>query len=303
MTDILIIGGGIAGLTAALYALRAGKSVTVIEKETFGGQITSSPRVDNYPGLPGVSGNELADALLSQVMDLGGGIEMEEIRSLEKTGTGFIVDTGRKTFEGRAVILATGARHRPLGLPGEEKLVGRGVSYCALCDGAFHKGEDVAVVGGGNSAAQAAAFLADLCRSVTVIQEFDHFTCDQRDYAAMAAKGNVREMLAAKVTALAGEDRLGGVTVADQATGAEKRLPVTGLFITIGRLPDTEPFRGLIACDDQGFFITDEGCATGVPGVWAAGDCRRKAVRQLTTAAADGTIAAVGACRYLDAKE
>ena len=303
MTDILIIGGGIAGLTAALYALRAGKSVTVLEKETFGGQITSSPRVDNYPGLPGVSGNELADALLSQVMDLGGGIEMEEIRSLEKTGTGFIVDTGRKTFEGRAVILATGARHRPLGLPGEEKLVGRGVSYCALCDGAFHKGEDVAVVGGGNSAAQAAAFLADLCRSVTVIQEFDHFTCDQRDYAAMAAKGNVREMLAAKVTALAGEDRLGGVTVADQATGAEKRLPVTGLFITIGRLPDTEPFRGLIACDDQGFFITDEGCATGVPGVWAAGDCRRKAVRQLTTAAADGTIAAVGACRYLDAKE
>ena len=303
MTDILIIGGGIAGLTAALYALRAGKSVTVIEKETFGGQITSSPRVDNYPGLPGVSGNELADALLSQVMDLGGGIEMEEIRSLEKTGTGFIVDTGRKTFEGRAVILATGARHRPLGLPGEEKLVGRGVSYCALCDGAFHKGEDVAVVGGGNSAAQAAAFLADLCRSVTVIQEFDHFTCDQRDYAAMAAKSNVREMLAAKVTALAGEDRLGGVTVADQATGAEKRLPVTGLFITIGRLPDTEPFRGLIACDDQGFFITDEGCATGVPGVWAAGDCRRKAVRQLTTAAADGTIAAVGACRYLDAKE
>ena len=303
MIDILIIGGGIAGLTAALYALRAGKSVTVIEKETFGGQITSSPRVDNYPGLPGVSGNELADALLAQVMDLGGGIEMEEIKSLEKTDGGFAVDTGRKTFEGRAVILATGARHRPLGLPGEEKLVGRGVSYCALCDGAFHKGEDVAVVGGGNSAAQAAAFLADLCRSVTVIQEFDHFTCDQRDYAAMAAKSNVREMLAAKVTALAGEDRLGGVTVADQATGAEKQLPVTGLFITIGRLPDTEPFRGLIACDDQGFFMTDEGCATGVPGVWAAGDCRRKAVRQLTTAAADGTIAAVGACRYLDAKE
>ena len=303
MIDILIIRGGIAGLTAALYALRAGKSVTVIEKETFGGQITSSPRVDNYPGLPGVSGNELADALLAQVMDLGGGIEMEEIKSLEKTDGGFAVDTGRKTFEGRAVILATGARHRPLGLPGEEKLVGRGVSYCALCDGAFHKGEDVAVVGGGNSAAQAAAFLADLCRSVTVIQEFDHFTCDQRDYAAMAAKSNVREMLAAKVTALAGEDRLGGVTVADQATGAEKQLPVTGLFITIGRLPDTEPFRGLIACDDQGFFMTDEGCATGVPGVWAAGDCRRKAVRQLTTAAADGTIAAVGACRYLDAKE
>ena len=189
MSDILIIGGGIAGLTAAIYCLRAGKSVTVIEKETFGGQITSSPRVDNYPGLPGVSGNALADAMLGQVMDLGGEIEMEEIASLRKTNNGFSVDTGKKTYEGRAVILATGARHRPLGLDREEALTGRGISYCALCDGAFHQGEDVAVVGGGNSAVQAAAFLADICKSVTVIQEFDHFTCDQRDYEAMAVQG------------------------------------------------------------------------------------------------------------------
>ena len=300
MTDILIIGGGVAGLTAALYALRAGKSVTVIEKETFGGQITSSPRVDNYPGLPAVSGNALADALLGQVMDLGGGIEMEEIAALRRTEGGFAADTGKKVFEGRAVILATGARHRPLGLAREEALVGRGVSYCALCDGAFHRDEDVAVVGGGNSAAQAAAFLADICKSVTVIQEFDHFTCDRRDYAAMAAKPNVRELLSAKVTALRGEDRLGGIEVADQITGGKRELPVTGLFVTIGRIPDTEAFRDLAACDETGFFITDDACATGVPGVWAAGDCRQKAVRQLTTAAADGTIAAINACRYLE---
>ena len=299
MTDILIIGGGIAGLTAALYALRAGKSVTVIEKETFGGQITSSPRVDNYPGLPGVSGNALADVLLSQVMDLGGGIEMEEITALRQTGTGFAVDTGKKTFEGKAVILATGARHRPLGLAREEELTGRGVSYCALCDGAFHQGEDVAVVGGGNSAAQAAAFLADVCKTVTVIQEFDHFTCDQRDYAAMAAKENVREMLSAKVTALQGGDRLTGIEITNQATGEKRGLPVTGLFITIGRIPDTEPFRDLIACDEHGFFLADDACATNVPGVWAVGDCRQKAVRQLTTAAADGTIAAINACRFV----
>ena len=284
MTDILIIGGGIAGLTAALYALRAGKSVTVIEKETFGGQITSSPRVDNYPGLPGVSGNELADALLSQVMDLGGGIEMEQIAALRRTESGFAVDTGKKIFEGKAVILATGARHRPLGLPREEELTGRGVSYCALCDGAFHQGEDVAVVGGGNSAAQAAAFLADVCKTVTVIQEFDHFTCDQRDYAAMAAKKNVREMLSAKATALQGGDRLTGIEITDQETGEKRSLPVTGLFITIGRIPDTEPFRDLIACDEHGFFLADDACATNIPGVWAAGD-----VNKVTFAEAGGS--------------
>ena len=300
MTDILIIGGGIAGLTAALYSLRAGKSVLVIEKATFGGQITSSPRVDNYPGLPAVSGNELADAILNQVLELGGEVEMEEIAALRKTENGFAVDTGKKTFEGKAVILATGARHRPLGLPREEELVGRGVSYCALCDGAFHKDEDVAVVGGGNSAVQAAVVLSDICKSVTVIQEFDHFTCDKREYEAMHAQKNIREMLSAKVTAFEGEDRLRGIEVTDQVTGEKRALPVTGLFITIGRIPDTEPFRSLVDCDENGFFITDDGCAASVPGVWAAGDCRQKAVRQLTTAAADGTIAAINACRYVD---
>lgn len=299
MTDILIIGGGVAGLTAALYALRAGKSVTVIEKATFGGQITSAPRVDNYPGLPGVSGNALADTLLGQVMDLGGEVEMEEITGLTRTEGGFVASTGKKAFAGRAVILAAGARHRTLGLPREEELTGRGVSYCALCDGAFHQNEDVAVVGGGNSAAQAAVFLADVCRSVTVIQEFDHFTCDRRDYEAMAARGNIRPMLSSRVTGLLGESKLSGLRVRDQETGIESELPVTGVFVTVGRVPDTEPFAGLIACDENGFFVTDEGCATNVPGVWAVGDCRRKAVRQLTTASADGTVAAVSACRYL----
>ena len=299
MTDILIIGGGIAGLTAALYALRAGKSVLVIEKATFGGQITSSPRVDNYPGLPAVSGNELADAMLGQVLDLGGEIEMEEIAALRKTEKGFAADTGKKSYEGKAVILATGARHRSLGLPREEELTGRGISYCALCDGAFHKDEDVAVAGGGNSAVQAAVVLSDICKSVTVIQEFDHFTCDKRDYETMAARENIREMRSARVSAFQGDTKLNGLEVVDQATGEKRALPVTGLFISIGRVPDTEPFRVLVACDDRCFFKTDDNCATSVPGIWAAGDCRQKAVRQLTTAAADGTIAAVSACRYV----
>ena len=255
--------------------------------------------MDNYPGLPGVSGNELADAMLGQVMDLGGEIEMEDIRSLRQSETGFIVSTGRKEYEGRAVILATGARPRPLGLDREMELTGRGISYCALCDGAFHKNEDVAVVGGGNSAVQAAVVLADICNSVTVIQEFDHFTCDQKDYEAMASRKNIREMRSAKVTALLGGNKLSGLTVRDQNTGKEAELPVTGAFVTIGRVPDTEPFAGLVRCDERGFFLTDEGCATSVQGIWVAGDCRQKAVRQLTTAAADGAIAAVNACRYL----
>ena len=233
------------------------------------------------------------------MLELGGEIEMEDILCLRKTAEGFAADTGKKVFEGRAVILATGARHRPLGLDREEELTGRGVSYCALCDGAFHQGQDVAVVGGGNSAAQAAAFLADICSSVTVIQEFDHFTCDQRDYAVMASKPNVREQLSAKVTALRGDDKLAGLEITDQTNGEKRSLPVTGLFITIGRIPDTEAFRDLVTCDAHGFFLTDDNCATNIPGVWAAGDCRQKAVRQLTTAAADGTIAAINACRYL----
>ena len=299
MTDIIIIGGGIAGLTAALYSLRAGKSVLILEKSTFGGQITSSPRVDNYPGLPAVSGNELADAMLSQALDLGAEIELEEITGLRKTEGGFAVTAGRTEYEGRAVILATGARHRPLGLEREEALVGRGISYCALCDGAFHKNEDVAVVGGGNSAAQAAVFLADVCRSVTVIQEFDHFSCDRRDYEAMTAKTNIRLMPSAKVSAFVGGDRLQGLEIIGQATGEKRALEVTGLFVSIGRVPDTEAFADLVALDGRGFFVTDENMATNVPGVWAAGDCRQKNVRQLTTAAADGTIAAISACRWL----
>jgi len=300
MNDVLIVGGGIAGLTAAIYALRAGKTVLVIEKATFGGQITSSPRVDNYPGLPAVSGNALADAMLGQVMDLGGEIEMEEITGLRKTEHGFAVSTGKKEFEGRAVILATGARHRTLNLEREEALVGRGLSYCALCDGAFHQGEDVAVIGGGNSAAQEVVFLADICKSVTVIQEFDHFTCNQRDYEAMMAKPNVRVMLSSKVTAFRGEDKVSGLAVQNQQTAAVAEVPVTGVFVSIGRVPDTEVFADAVACDENGFFLTDENCAASLPGVWAVGDCRKKTIRQLTTAAADGTIAAISACRYLD---
>ena len=301
--DILIIGGGMAGLTAALYALRAGKSALIIEKETFGGQITSSPRVDNFPGIPAVSGNQLTDALLSQALDLGAEIELEEIVSLRKEDELFIADTGKKQFSGKAVIIASGAKHRPLGAEREEQLVGHGISYCALCDGAFHKGQEVAVVGGGNSASQAAVFLSDLCKSVTVIQLFDHFTCDQKEIDAMQARSNIRLLTSRQVTALEGETHLTGLELTNPETGEKSSLPAEGLFVCIGRMADNEPFRGLIDLNAQGFIAAGEDCRTNVPGIFVAGDCRVKAVRQLTTAAADGSVAAVAACSYIDSQK
>ncbi|MBR6300864.1 MAG: FAD-dependent oxidoreductase [Clostridia bacterium] len=299
MTDLIIIGGGMAGLTAAVYSLRAGKSVLVIEKSAFGGQITSSPRVDNYPGLPAISGNALADALLGQALDLSCEVELEEVSAVHPVENGFTVCAGSNEFKARAIIVATGARPRPLGLPGEEKLIGRGISYCALCDGAFHKGQNVAVVGGGNTAAQAAVFLSDICSHVTVLQDLDHFTCDQRDYEAMRSRENISFQTSTRISALEGDDHLTGLKLL-AADGASSELPVQGLFVSIGRIPDTEAFADLLSMDKSGFLLTDDGLGAGMNGIWAAGDCRRKAVRQLTTAAADGTIAAVNACRFLD---
>lgn len=298
MTDVLIIGGGMAGLTAALYSLRAGKSVCLIEKETLGGQITSSPLVENYPGLPAVSGNQLMDGLLNQVMDLGAEIELDEIKSLARNGGVFVARAEGARYEGKAVIIASGARPRRLGLPEEEALIGHGVSFCALCDGAFYKDMDVAVVGGGNSAAQAAVYLAEICRTVTVIQQFDHLTCDKRDEKKLHSKDNIRLCLGAEIVSLNGSEQLTGVTVFQN--GENRTIPVAGLFVCIGRSADNEPFASLLQLDSNGCIVAGEDCRTSVEGLYVAGDCRTKAIRQLTTAAADGSISAVAACAYID---
>ena len=237
--------------------------------------------------------------LQGQALDLGCEVELEEVSAVRTAEDGFIVSAGGSEFTTRAVIVATGARPRPLGLAGEERLIGRGISYCALCDGAFHKGQDVAVIGGGNSAAQAAVFLSDLCTHVTVLQDLDHFTCDHRDLDSMRSRTNIDLQTGVRVSALEGDDRLTGIAV-QTADGVQHKLAVQGLFVSVGRIPDTEAFTGLLKMDDQGFLLTDDALSAGISGIWAAGDCRRKAVRQLTTAAADGTIAAVNACRYLD---
>ncbi len=301
MTDILVIGGGTAGLTAALYASRAGKSVTLLEKESTGGQIVFSPRVENYPGLPGVSGADYAAALTEQAESFGVTIEYAEALGVEADETGFRVrcDDGERTA--RALILAAGTSHRRLGLPGEEDLVGCGVSYCAVCDGAFCAGGEVAVVGGGNTALTDALFLAGICKKVTLIHRRDSFRGEESLAARLRRLPNVELRLRSAVTELRPADgTLTGIAVRNLDSQAEEVLPVDGLFVAVGQLPQTEIYRGFVDTDEAGYLIAGEDCRSSRPGVFIAGDCRTKAVRQLTTAAGDGAAAGLGACRYID---
>ena len=302
MYDIIVAGGGPAGMTAALYGLRNGKSVLVIEKSGFGGQITHSPKVENYPGTLTMSGNEFADGMLEQILAQGAEIEIERVTGVESLPDKKIVLTeegGR--YEGRTVILATGVKHRMLGLPGETELVGEGISFCAVCDGDFYSGKEVCVAGGGNSALQEAILLAEMCRKVTILQDLPHLTGEERLQQVLAARDNVTVRTNLTITGLlteGGEFR--GVSVKDRTTGEEERIGCDGLFVAIGLIPENEPFAPLADLNRWGYFDSDEGCCTRTPGVFVAGDCRSKGVRQLTTAAADGAVAALAACRYVN---
>ena len=299
MYDIIIIGGGPAGLTAATYARRAGKSVLVIEKNAFGGQITWSPRVENFPGFLSVSGAELGDKLLEQAMEQGAEVELDEVTGLsDEGGVKTVSCESGASFQARAVILATGARPRMLGLDREEELVGSGVGYCAVCDGAFYKGRAVAVNGGGNSALQDALLLSETCSKVYLIHRRGSFRGEQKLVEALQARENVEFVLGATVTALLGEGELSGVTVTQD--GRSRNLPVEGLFVAIGHQPDNGAFASLLALDAAGYAAAGEDCRTPTPGLFAAGECRAKGVRQLTTAVADGAVAALAACAYLD---
>lgn len=299
MKDVAIIGAGPAGLTAAIYAARAGKSVVVCERESMGGQITHAHKVSNYPGLSEISGTELGDRLCAQAMEMGAEIEFTSVLAVEHTGSTFRVTTEDEEIEAKTVIFAGGAKPRALGVEREEELVGGGVSYCALCDGAFFAGQDVAVVGGGNSAFSDALFLAGVCRSVTLIHRRDSFRAEQAQLDAARKLDNLNFCTPATVAALEGERRLTGVTV-DFADGTRQSIPVTGLFVALGRVPDTRLIAGLAELDENGYVLSGEDCRTKTPGLFVAGDCRSKAVRQLTTAAADGTVAATAAAEYLD---
>ena len=299
MYDIIIIGGGPAGLTAALYAKRANKSVLVIEKATFGGQITYSPKVENIPGFLSLSGNEFAEKLIEQVLEQGADVEMAEVLSIKKSET-FTVVTDGGEIEGKTVIIATGAKHRMLGLDREEQFVGEGISFCAVCDGAFYSGKTVAVIGGGNSALQEAILLSDLAKKVYVVQNLDYLTGEEKLAEQLKEKQNVEVILGSVVTELIGESELKGIKIKNEK--GEHTLDLDGMFVAIGLIPQNEPFAEHIALNPWGYADSGEDCKTTQAGIFVAGDCRSKRIRQVATAAADGAIAALAACDYLDEK-
>ncbi len=299
MYDIIIIGGGPAGLTAALYARRANKSVLVIEKATFGGQITFSPKVENIPGFIQLTGNEFADKLVEQVLEQGADVELCEALEI-KDGDVKTVVTDSGEFEGKAIIVATGAKHRMLGLENEHKYVGEGISFCAVCDGAFYKDKTVGVVGGGNSALQEAILLSDLAKKVYVIQDLDFLTGEKKLAEQVYEKENIEVITGTRVTAFTGEAELDGVQLTKTTDGSVSHLAVDGLFIAIGLIPQNEAFKNVVALDERGYAKSDESCVSGADGVFVAGDCRTKRIRQVTTATADGAVAALAACDYVD---
>lgn len=299
MYDIIVIGGGPAGLTAALYACRANKSVLLLEKETFGGQITFSPKVENIPGFVSLTGNEFAEKLVEQVLEQGADVESAEVTAI-KNGEIKTVVTEDEEYEAKAVIIATGAKHRLLGLPNEENLIGEGISFCAVCDGAFYKDKTVAVVGGGNSALQEAILLSDLAKKVYVIQNLDFLTGEKKLCEQLEAKDNVEIILGTVLDAYKGESELEGVVIKNVASGDTAEIALDGLFLAVGLVPQNEAFADVIALNERGYASADESCTTETKGIFVAGDCRTKRIRQVTTAAADGAVAALAACDYID---
>lgn len=302
MYDIIIIGAGPAGLTAAIYARRAEKSVLLIEKETFGGQITHSPRVENYPGFVSLSGSELGEKLFEQAMALGTDIELDTVVGISGEAGNITVTCEGCAHEGKTVIIATGSRHRDLGVEGEDKFVGEGISYCAVCDGAFYKGKTVAVIGGGNSALQEAVLLSEGCTHVTVVQNLAFLTGEPSLQNILAKRDNVSFIYSTVVSAVLGDDTFEGLLLRNTETGEETVLNVDGTFVCIGQVPANQAFANVVKLGDYGYVDAGENCLpeTAIPGVFAAGDCRTKAIRQVTTATADGAVAALAACRYLD---
>ena len=299
MYDIIVVGGGPAGLTAALYARRANKNVLIIEKATFGGQITYSPKVENIPGFISLTGNEFAEKLVEQVLEQGADVEMAEVLSItDGEVKKVITDSGE--YEAKTVIIATGAKHRMLGLPNEEKFVGEGISFCAVCDGAFYKDKTVAVIGGGNSALQEAILLSDLAKKVYVVQNLDRLTGEVKLAEQLEGKSNVEIILGTVVDSLIGENTLEGINVKKVSDDSITSLSIDGMFIAIGLIPQNDIFKNLLALNDYGYADSKEDCLTKTNGVFVAGDCRSKRIRQVATAAADGAIAALAACDYID---
>ena len=288
--DMIIVGAGTAGITAGIYALRSGNKPLILECEVMGGQITLSPCVENYPGIAKISGMEFADGLMAQLTELGGEVTYGKVISAEKTENGFEVRTeDGESYEGKILIIASGAAHRHLGVDREEDLIGKGVSYCAVCDGPFFREKTAAVVGGGSAALQDALYLAGICKKVYLIHRRDTFRAEKSLVDQVKATSNIECVMESRITALLGGPKLTAVEITNHE-GQKQQIEIDGLFVAVGMEPHNEAFAELVDLDDAGYVIAGEDCKTKTPGVYAAGDCRTKSVRQLTTAAADGTV-------------
>lgn len=299
MNDLLIIGGGTAGLTAAIYAVRAGIAAMILESTAWGGQIAQTAEVENYPSIPHITGWELANALHMQAEALGAEIRLAAVNRLTAEAGAFTLETSGGTLQARSVILANGVAHKKLGCPGEEAFSGRGVSWCATCDGAFFRGKDVAVIGGGNSALEEALHLAQLCRSVTIVNRSEQLRAHQALQKRAAQRENIRILAPWLTEAIIGDTQVRALRLLHRHSGSTQTLPVDGVFIAIGMEPRNAFCNGLIATDEQGYFAAGEDCRTNLPGAFVAGDCRAKPLRQLVTAAADGAVAATAAAEFL----
>lgn len=299
MYDVVIIGAGTAGLSAAIYAKRAGKSVMVLEEAYYGGQIVNTPHVENYPGIKEISGFDFATGIYEQAVELGTEIVFAKAEEIRNADTGKEILAGGVTYPCKSIILATGSKNRPLGLEHERELTGKGISYCATCDGAFFKGKTVAVFGGGNTAVADALYLSDTCETVYLIHRRNEFRAEKELQQRLSGRKNIVSLMEKRVTALFGNDSLTGIEIEDVVTGEKTELKTDGLFVAIGRMPDNYRFENVVELDKNGYIMAGEDCKTKTGGIFAAGDCRTKQVRQLTTAAADGAVAALAACEYV----
>ena len=303
MYDIIIIGAGPAGMTAAIYGQRAGKSTLMIDKAGYGGNIITTPSVENYPGLKNVSGAEFAQLLFEQAESFGAEYQSAEVKGITDAAGVKTVHTDAGDFDAKAVIIATGQVNRRLGLDREDQLVGSGVSFCATCDGMFFRGRDVAVIGGGNTALEDAEYLAGVANKVYLIHRRDRFRGEQKTVDRLEKLENVEFILNSSPVRFIGDGPVTGLVIKNNLTGEERELAVQGVFEAVGQMPQNTNFADIAELDETGYIKATEACEIGRPGIFVAGDCRTKKVRQLDTAAADGTIAALAASEYINSLE
>lgn len=303
MYDVLIAGAGTAGMTAGIYVQRAGKKALVLDEKGYGGQIVNTATVENYPGFVNISGTEFTERIHEQAVELGVDFKVEKVKNAKKKGEVFVVSTGDSQYEVKSVIIATGVKNRELGIPGEEKFKGSGVSFCATCDGNFFKGRDIAIIGGGNTALEDAEVMSGIANKVYLVHRRDEFRGDKLTVKRLSVKDNVEFVLNSKPVEITGGFAVDGLKVENTEDGSPKTLKVDGVFVAVGQTPDNKAFEGLVKLDSAGYVEAGEDCLTSAEGIFVAGDCRTKKVRQLTTAASDGSVAAAGAVEYINRME